>query len=278
MRRCLMVLLILAAGCGRSRGPEGATPPARRLRLATTTSFDNSRLIEVLFPPFEKRYGIRVDVIAVGTGKALELARNGDVDVVIVHYPKGEEEFVRDGYGVNRRRFMHNDFLILGPRSDPAGVRAARSAAAAMAAIASAQSVFISRGDSSGTHRKEQELWQAAGLRPGGEWYLETGQGMGASLMIADHKQAYILADRGTYLAFKDKITLAALFEGDPALYNPYSIVAVNPARWRNVNYSDAMLLVAWVTSREGQQIIARFRKGGERLFIPDAVPQDASR
>ena len=269
------MFLLLAAGCGKSAGPR---PPAfsgpRRIRLATTTSLDNSGLIDVLFAPLEQRYHLRVDVIAVGTGKALELGKNGDVDVVIVHDPEGEERFVKGGWGVNHRRFMHNDFLLVGPRGDPADIAKARTAAAALAAIASRRAAFVSRGDDSGTHRKERTLWRAAGLRPKGRWYLETGQGMGATLIMANEKRAYVLADRGTYLAFKDKIEIVPLCQGDPQLRNPYSIIVVDPARWKHVNYLDAMLLVSWITSRPGQRIIDRFRMGGERLFLPDAIAE----
>jgi len=268
------MLLLLAAGCGRSTGPGGAASGRpRRLRLATTTSLDNSGLTDVLLPPLEEGRQIRVDVIAVGSGKALEMGRNGDVDVLIVHDPEGEREFVRAGFGVNRRTFMHNDFLLVGPAGDPAGIRGMRDAAAAMAAVASTGSTFVSRGDNSGTHRKEQAILKAAGVKRGWAGYLEAGQGMGATLMMADERRAYALTDRGTYIAFKDKIELVPLCEGDPRLNNPYSIIAVNPARWKHVNYLDAMRLVGWVTSRRGQQIIGRFRKGGEQLFVPDAVP-----
>jgi len=275
LRRILGVFLVLVVGCGDQARTGGAAPEKRRrLRLATTTSLDNSGLTRVLLPPFEKRHGVSVHVIAAGTGKALELGRNGDVDVLIVHHPEGEKQLVDAGFGVNRRRFMHNDFLVLGPGSDPAGVATSQSAAEALTAIAAAESTFVSRGDDSGTHRKEQALWKAAGIRPGGTWYLEAGQGMGATLMMAEEKQAYVLTDRGTYLAFRDKIGLVALHQGDPVLLNPYSVVAVNPARWEHTNYLDAMALVGWVTSPEGQRIIGDFRKGGEQLFVPDAVPQ----
>lgn len=274
MKRVLCILLVLATGCGDGNDTgRAASGTPRRLRLATTTSLDNSGLTRVLLPPFEKRHGVRVDVIAVGTGRAFQLGRSGDVDILIVHHPGGEAEFMAAGAGVNRRQFMHNDFLILGPAGDPAGVRKARRVIDALAAIAAAKKPFVSRGDGSGTYRKEQALWKAASVGPAGRWYIEAGQGMGATLMMADEKQAYVLADRGTYLAFKDKIKLVPLCQGDPALRNPYAVIAVNPARWKHANYLDAMLLVGWVTSPEGQKIIGDFRLGGERLFVPDAVP-----
>ena len=237
---------------------------------------DNSGLLNKLLPPFEEQHNIRVDVIAVGTGRALGLGANGDVDVLILHDPEGESKFVEAGLGVNRRGFMHNDFLLLGPRDDPAGVAGvgrAGDVAKAFAAVAGGETTFVSRGDDSGTHRKERALWASAGLRPGGSWYLEAGQGMGATLMMAHQKQAYVLVDRGTYLAMEEKIALVPLCQGDARLTNPYSIVVVNPARWPHVNYTGAMWLVSWVTSREGQEIIARFQMNGEPLFVPDAIP-----
>ncbi|NIA21978.1 MAG: solute-binding protein [Anaerolineaceae bacterium] len=273
----LFLFLLALAGCTDEAAPQPkAGSAARRVRLATTTSVDNSGLLDELLKPFRKQYNVRVDVIAVGTGKALTLGTNGDVDVLILHDPKGERQFVEAGLGVNRRTFMHSDFLLLGPVDDPAGASSAGLAGdvtKAFAAIATGRRTFVSRGDDSGTHRKERTIWASAGLQPRGRWYLEAGQGMGATLMMADQKQAYVLADRGTYLAFKDKISLAPLCEGDPKLANPYSIVVVNPARWPHVNYTGAMWLVGWVTSREGQKDIAGYRMHGRTLFVPDAVP-----
>jgi tungstate transport system substrate-binding protein len=242
-----------------------------RLRLSTTTSTENSGLLAVMLPPFEQRTGMKVDVIAVGTGKALALGENGDVDVVLVHARELEDKFVADGYGVNRRDVMHNDFIILGPASDPAGIAGLKDAAAALKRIAQAQDSFISRGDGSGTHVKEKELWQAAALTPSGRWYKEAGQGMGAVLTMADNLQAYALADRGTYLAMRDKLSLRILVEGDPRLFNPYGIIAVNPKKFPYVNYDGAMRLIAWFTSAEGQELIASYKIGGEVLFFPDA-------
>jgi tungstate transport system substrate-binding protein len=240
-----------------------------RLKLATTTSTDNSGLLEALLPPFEQKYTIKVDVIAVGTGKALTLGRNGDVDVVLVHAREAEDEFVNGGYGVNRRDVMYNDFVIVGPPSDPAGIRGTDEPSQALKKIAAVQAPFISRGDDSGTHKKELSLWKVAEIAPGGAWYMETGQGMGASLEIANEKRGYVLADRGTYIAYRDKLTLDVLCEGDPVLHNPYGIIAVNPARHPHVRYMEAMMLIAWVTSPEGQRIIERFKSGGELLFYP---------
>lgn len=244
-----------------------------RLRLATTTSTDNSGLLGRLNPPFEEKYGITVDVIAVGTGKALALGRNGDADVVLVHARSDEDTFIDEGHGVNRRDVMFNDFVILGPPADPAGVRGGHDAGDALRRIADSGALFISRGDDSGTHKKERKLWRAAGAEPAGEWYMEIGQGMGAALTMADEKGAYVLADRGTYLAFREKTDLQVLVEGDERLFNPYGVMAVNPARWSEANYVGAMTYIGWLTSPEGQKIIGDFSIGGEALFKAVAVP-----
>ena len=236
-----------------------------RLRMSTTTSTDNSGLLDVLLPPFEEAFRVKVDVIAVGTGKALALGANGDVDVVFVHARAAEDKFVADGFGVNRRDVMYNDFIIVGPEDDPAKVKEAKSAAEAFKKIAQAQAQFISRGDDSGTHKKEKIIWKEAGMTPEGKWYQEAGQGMGAVLTMSNDKQAYTLADRGTYLAFSEKINLKVLLEGDPILYNPYGIIAVNPAKFSHVNYTMAMALIGWVTSPQGQHIIKEF--GGKIIL-----------
>ena len=247
-----------------------------RLRLSTTTSTENSGLLNVLLPPFEEMFSIKVDVISVGTGKALKLAENGDVDVVLVHARSLEDKFVIEGFGVNRRDVMYNDFVIIGPESDPAGVRKAKDASDALNDIAEKRSIFMSRGDNSGTHVKEMAIWKTAGKKPSGTWYLEAGKGMGPVLTMAYEKRAYTLTDRGTYLAFlkSKKIDLPVLFEGDPILYNPYGIIAVNPVKHPHVNYVKAMALIGWVTSRQGQKIIKGFGKDrfGKPLFIPMAL------
>lgn len=250
---------------------EAAEPV--RLRLSTTTSTEQSGLLEVVLPPFEKRFGVRVEVISVGSGKALKLAENGDVDVVLSHAPALEDEFVAAGFGVNRRAVMVNDFVVVGPRADPAGVRGAATAAAALARIAAAEAVFVSRGDESGTHQKEKEIWKAAGLVADGAWYVSAGQGMGAVLLMANERGGYTLADRGTYLAYRAKADLAILHEGDPALLNPYAVIATNPARHPQVRYLEAMTLIGWLTSPEGQALIGGLRLDGEQLFRPTAAP-----
>jgi tungstate transport system substrate-binding protein len=246
-----------------------------RLKISSTTSTDNTGLFGALNPPFEKRFNCRVDVIAVGTGKALKIGEAGDVDVVFVHARAAEDKFIADGHGVNRRDVMYNDFIIIGPKEDPAGIKGFKDAKKALAAIADKSVPFISRGDDSGTHKKELILWKKAGIAPNGTWYAEAGQGMGAVLQIANEKEAYALADRGTYLAYSDKVDLTILCEGDKDLFNPYGIMAVNPARFPSVNYVLAMAYIGWVTSHEGQKIIREFgvEKFGQPLFIPQAIP-----
>lgn len=248
-----------------------------RLRLATTTSTENSGLLYELLPPFEKMFNLKVDVVAVGTGKALKLGENGDADVVLVHARNLEDKFIADGYGVNRRDVMHNDFVIIGPSSDPAAIRKAKTASEAFKLIAGEKAPFVSRGDKSGTHNKELSLWKNAGVKPSGSWYIESGRGMGEVLIMAYEKGAYTLTDRGTYLAFQKgrKINLPILFQGDPALFNPYGIIAVNPTRHPHINYVKAMALIGWVTSHQGQSIIKEFgrAKFGAPLFYADAIP-----
>ena len=286
-RSIVLVLLVLiglvgitnlgAAGSQESseqqQSPE--TEKTQRIKLATTTSTENSGLLAYLLPEFTADSGYQVDVIAVGTGAALKLGENGDVDVVLVHARAKEESFVEEGYGVNRRDVMHNDFIILGPAEDPAGLSSAETAAEALRKIASTESNFISRGDNSGTHFKEQSLWQNAGTEPSGNWYKEAGQGMGAVITMSDDLRGYTLADRGTYIAMRDKTDLQILFEGDPVLYNPYGIIAVNPELYSHINYKGAIALVNWIVDKKAQQMIADFKKGGEQLFYPDALPEE---
>ena len=243
-----------------------------RLRLATTTSTENTGLLNVLLPPFEQKNNCKVDVISVGTGKALKLGERGDADVVLVHARKAEDKFIADGFGVDRRDVMHNDFVILGPDADPAGIEGEKDPVAAFKKIAEKASPFISRGDESGTHVKEKELWQAAGVTPATPGYMESGQDMGATLVMANEKQAYTLCDRATYLAFRSKIQLKVMSEGDPRLFNPYGVIAVNPKKNPNVKYDLAKAFIEYITSEEGQKIIGDFKKDGEQLFYPDAV------
>lgn len=240
------------------------------IKMSTTTSTENSGLLYALLPPFEEMFGVKVDVIAVGTGKALKLGENGDVDIVFVHARAAEDKFVADGYGVNRRDVMYNDFVIVGPESDPVGIKG-KDAAESFKAIEAKHATFASRGDDSGTHKKEKALWKEAGIEPSGTWYLETGQGMGATLTLANEKQAYTLVDRGTYIAYEDKVDLIILSEGDERLFNPYGIIAVSPAKHPHVKYLYAMALIGWITSVEGQKAIGEFKKNGKVLFYPSA-------
>ncbi len=241
-----------------------------RIKMSTTTSTENSGLLYVLLPPFEEKFDVKVDVIAVGTGKALKLGENGDVDIVLVHARAAEDKFVADGYGVNRRDVMYNDFIIVGPETDPAGIKG-KGVVESLKAIFDKNETFASRGDDSGTHKKEKTLWKEAGMEPSGTWYLETGQGMGATLTLANEKQGYTLVDRGTYIAYEDKVDLVILSEGDERLFNPYGIIAVSPAKHAHVKYLYAMALIGWITSAEGQKIIGEFKKGGKVLFCPNA-------
>ena len=244
-----------------------------RLRLSSTTSTDNTGLLDYLLPVFEKKYGMYVDVIAVGTGKALKLAENGDVDVTLVHAPKLEKAFVAAGFGVNRRRVIANYFIIVGPKDDPAEAASAPSAAEAFKRIATSENPFISRGDGSGTHVKEKAIWaEAIGKAPHGKpWYLESGRGMGGTLTMADEKRGYTLSDQGSYLKYADKIELISVFHKKSTLLNnPYGIIAVNPERYPHTNYDGAMKLIEFMTSPEGQRLIGAFRdRYGNQLFTP---------
>lgn len=247
---------------------------AEVIRLATTTSTDNSGLFRKLLPHYEAASGDQVQVIAVGTGKALKLGEDGNVDVVLVHAPSAEVEFVESGFGVNRRSVMYNDFVLVGPPTDPAEVRGMRQASEALSRIAENRTVFVSRGDDSGTHKKERSLWELAAVKPDAFWYREAGQGMGTVLLMSSELQGYTLTDRGTWLAFEPKLQLEVLVEGDPLLFNPYGIIAVNPDLHRGVNYLGAMRLIAWITSVEGQELIREFTLGGRPLFIPTAISE----
>jgi tungstate transport system substrate-binding protein len=241
------------------------------VRLATTTSTENSGLLDALMPRFEAASGYRVHVIAVGTGKALRMGRDGDVDVVLVHAPAAEQRFVDLGFGEQRLPVMFNDFVLVGPHTDPAGLAQAADAADAMARISASRATFVSRGDDSGTYKKERLLWKQADLIPEGAWYREAGQGMGKVLQMADEMDAYTLTDRGTWLAYRDKSRLKVTFEGDEGLFNPYSIIEVNAVRYPELNHRGAQALIGWIRGAAGQQAIAAFRKSGEQLFTPSA-------
>jgi tungstate transport system substrate-binding protein len=246
-----------------------------RIRCASTTSTQNSGLFDYILPVFEEKTGIKVDVVAVGTGAALEIGKRGDADFVFVHAKELELKAVEEGYFVNRHDVMYNDFVIIGTDNDPAKIKGIKSASDAFRKIAESGQSFVSRGDNSGTHTKELSIWKNAGIDPKGQkWYLEVGQGMEKTQRIANEKQAYTLTDRGTWLATKDKdkLEMVIVLEGDPVLFNQYGVMAVNPARHEHVKYKESMEFINWLISKEGQQAIASFKdKNGNQLFIPDA-------
>ena len=246
------------------------------LVIASTTSTQNSGLFDILIPAYEKstKYSIKVEIIAVGTGKAIRIAKKGGADMLFVHDPFREEKFVAEGYGVNRRAVMHNDFVVVGPAKDPAGIRKSKTAIEVFEEIAEKGASFVSRGDDSGTNIKELDIWDDAGINPKGKgWYFEAGANMSDTLMMAKQKRAYTLTDLGTFLRYESRLDLKILFRGDPMLRNNYSVIALNPDKFPKVNYREAMDFIAFVTSPEGQHIIAKYRKHGFNLFYPDTVP-----
>ncbi|MDB4441851.1 substrate-binding domain-containing protein [bacterium] len=290
-RGALGVLLVLCLGTFNVWAGD------KILKMSTTTSTQASGLLDVLLPELDKDTGIQVKVIAKGTGAAIRDGMDGNVDVIFVHARAREEKFVKEGYGTKRYAVMHNDFVILGPVKDPAGIQGLKSATEALNKIATAKSPFISRGDDSGTHTKEQALWKATGLslekktstivkkgkkrevtfiHPAGPWYLSIGQGMGKALTIADEKQAYIMADRGTYIKYKFgrdvPIDLVVLTEGDPLLANPYGVIPINPQKHAHVKYDFAKEFAEWLVSERGQSVINGYRLLGKQLFYPDAM------
>ncbi len=249
-----------------------ATPAAqaRDLRLSTTTSTENSGLLKYLLPKFEEKCACKVQVISVGTGKALKLAENGDVDVTLVHARPDEDKFVAAGHGVNRRDVMYNDFIVVGPKGDPSGVRGMSDVLAAFRKLGGGKARFISRGDDSGTDKMEKQYWSDLGVTPKGQpWYISAGLGMGEVLTMAGEMQGYTLSDRATYGAYRAKTGLDVLVQGDPKMFNPYGIIAVNPKKYPEVNYDGAMQLIDWITSTEGRNLIASFRVDGEQVFFP---------
>lgn len=254
-----------------------------RIKMSTTTSTENSGLLKYILPLFEKDTGIHVDVIAVGTGQALKLAENGDIDVVLVHARALEDQFISNRFGTNRMDVMYNDFVLIGPKDDPASVNNAKTAINAFQMIALKNSIFISRGDKSGTDVKEKEIWKKAGIAPSGSWYREAGKGMEEVILMADQLSGYTLADRATYLSVYKKVNLPILYQGDPNLFNPYGIIAVNPVKRLEITkgnmtekdtlekYQSAMKLVNWITSKKGQDLIKSYQIEGQILFYPDA-------
>jgi tungstate transport system substrate-binding protein len=244
---------------------------ARDIKMSTTTSTDNSGLLKVLLPKYEARCGCKILVISVGTGKALELGKNGDVDVVLVHARPAEDQFVAEGHGVNRKDVMYNDFILVGPKSDPLGIHSQKSVIDAFKVLAQGKARFISRGDNSGTDQMEKSYWKQADVTPGGSWFVSAGLGMGEVLTMAGEMQGYTLSDRATYGAYRAKTGLDIVLAGDPKMFNPYGIIAVNPKKYPGLNYDGAMDLINWITSPEGQKAIADFKVNGEQMFFPSA-------
>ncbi len=281
----LLIAVVLLTACAPITAPaapaaaapaEAAAPAptSGRLVLATTTSTQDSGLLDVILPDFEAQAGVPVDVIAVGSGQAMKLGEDGNADVLLVHSPKAEQAFMDAGHGTRKDAVMYNDFVILGPADDPAAIRGMTSAADALALLASTGSTFISRGDDSGTHAKEKTLWAAAAIEPAGDWYVSAGQGMGAVLTMANEQQAYTLSDRSTYLARTLEGTdLEVLVEGDSALFNPYSVITVDPAKNPNIQADLATQFADWIISVPAQELIAQFGvdKFGQGLFVPDS-------
>ncbi len=269
-RLCLAVVAALALAL-----PQGLRAAERYITVASTTSTEASGLFRHLLPGFTEQTGVEVRVVAVGTGQAIKLARSCDADVLFVHHKPSEEKFVAEGYGVSRHDVMYNDFVLVGPEADPAGIHGRADITAALAIIAAAELPFASRGDDSGTHKKERALWAAAGIdvaAASGTWYRETGSGMGATLNTAAAMGAYALTDRGTWLAFKNKAGMAVLSEGDPRLFNPYGVILVSEAKCPHTKSASGQAFVDWLISPGGQAAIAAFKLNGQQLFFPNAA------
>jgi tungstate transport system substrate-binding protein len=273
MKRFLSSIFILLFALTFTSIAQGAEAGKQNIILSTTTSTQDSGLLDVLVPLFEKQSGYAVKAISVGTGQALALGAKGDADVVLVHAPNLEKKYVADDKLRNRRLVMYNDFIIIGPKDDPAKIRSSNAATAALQAIAGARANFVSRGDKSGTHALERALWKSVGIEPRGSWYIEAGQGMGATLGIANERKAYTISDRGTYLAFKNRLTLPILLERDRALLNIYSVLEVNPANGPRVNSAGGRAFADFMIAPETQKVIRSFgvEKFGQPLFVPVA-------
>lgn len=251
-----------------------AAPVQKNIILATTTSTQDSGLLDVLIPVFEKDTGYMVKTISVGSGQAMKMGEKGEADVLLVHSPDAEKKFVEQGFGIDRRLVMHNDFVIVGPASDPAKIKGDKSAKEALKKMAASGALFLSRGDNSGTHALEKKLWKATGLNPEGQkWYQQTGLGMGATLNVTAEKKGYTITDRGTYLSLKKTLGLVVLVEGDASLLNIYHVMEVNPAKWPKVNFEGAKAFADFMVSKKTQDIIKTFgvKKFGSPLFFPDA-------
>lgn len=263
----VLITLVGLSGCSSTPAATGV------VTFVSTTTTQDSGLLEVLVSAFESDTGIKVQVIAVGSGQALEIARRGDADLLLTHSPEAEQRFMDEGFGDQRHPVMHNDFVLMGPADDPAGIQKSRSVEEALQKIAAAERTFVSRSDDSGTHNKEQSLWKSASIDPQGSWYVRAGTGMAAALRIAGEKQAYILSDRGTCLAMRDDIALKILYEGDERLLNRYSVITLSSSKHPHLHHAAARRLAAFLTSSRGQDLIRSFgvKKYGEPLFIPDA-------
>lgn len=276
----LTLLALVLTSCSPSTNPTAAPTPANpNLILATTTSTQDSGLLDILIPLFQEKTGYVVQTVAVGTGAALKMGEEGNADVLLVHAPASEKTLMENGFGKDRFLVMHNDFVIVGPADDPAGIKGTADVVEAFNKLASSGQTFISRGDDSGTDKMEKSLWVKTGVDPSGQaWYLESGQGMGATLTLASEKSAYTLTDRATFLANQANLQLSILFEGVPALLNVYHVITVNPDKWPLVNYEGAMAFANFMTSAETQVVIGQFGmdKYGQPLFFPDADKTDA--
>jgi tungstate transport system substrate-binding protein len=248
-----------------------ASDDNQRIRLATTTSTYHSGLLDYLLPEFEKETGYKVDVIAAGTGKSLKMGENGDVDLVMTHAPKAEANFVEKGYGVLPRKLMYNDFVIVGPDEDPADVSNEEDVAQVFKKIANSKAIFVSRGDDSGTHKKEKGIWEQTKIEPNFGGYRAVGQGMGPTLNMANELQGYTMTDRGTWLAYNNKLDLEIVFQGDVKLFNPYQVILVNPERYPGINYQGAKQFSDWLVNPEGQKLINNFKLNGKQLFVANA-------
>jgi tungstate transport system substrate-binding protein len=276
MPRRIFILLLIAlvplGACGDDDDGGGAQESDRAVILATTTSTQDSGLLDVLVPAFERDSGRQVKTVAVGSGEAIELGSRGEADVLLVHSPDDEEEFMKSGKGGERRLVMHNDFVIVGPPDDPAGIKGLGSTEA-LQRIAEEEAPFTSRGDDSGTHNLELKLWEEAGVKPAGSWYQETGQGMGATLRIADQKRAYTISDRGTHLSTEDSTDLDVLVEGEPRLLNIYHVIDIDPGAGPRVNAAGGRAFAEWIVKPEAQGMIGAFgrKEFGRPLFVPDA-------
>jgi tungstate transport system substrate-binding protein len=266
----ILLLLVVATGC------RGSATPTQTITVAAGTTLQDSGLFDVLLPRCRAETGIEVKAVAVGTGQALEIAKRGDADALLTHSPSAEKEFLAAGWAESRTEVFWNDFLVVGPQSDPAEVKQAKDAITALERVANAKSPFVSRGDDSGNHKLEQKLWQQAGIQPKGEWYISVGTGMAQAFRVANEKQAYLLADRGTWLASRKQLDLVVVHEGDPKLVNQYSVLVVNPEKHAHLHAASARRFAEWLQKPETEQFIADFGKDkyGEALFKLGSAPR----